>query len=188
MRTARTLTIVTVAAAVAASSVLAAGPSVPWTKKDMTTAIRAIGYPKPHPKKLACRGVGAIDSAGRFVSFRCIATYSNHRRRVFYTAGQGLPESGWICAGPHPSPCKLLRKGFIPTAEANLQASQAGVAENVAKGYLVNHNLFPYQVTRFCEQSSSGWSCPFTVNAQPVTVTVNLKAAKGGYVTTASSS
>jgi hypothetical protein len=41
------------AALTVTASAAAAGPTVPWSKKDMTTAIRAISYPKPHMRKLA---------------------------------------------------------------------------------------------------------------------------------------
>lgn len=175
-----------IAVAVFAGTAAAAGTPVAWTKKDMTTAIRAIGYPKPHAKKLACAGLGMRDTAGRYTSFRCVATYTHHRRRVFYTAGIG--EGGWLCAGKTAAGCKLLRRGFVTTAEVAVQSSLGGVADTAARGYLVDHDMFPYQVVHFCQQDGSAWSCPFTVNNQPVTVTISLAKAKGGYVVVGSTS
>jgi hypothetical protein len=87
----------------------AAGPVVSWTVKDMKAAVRALGYPKPHPTKLACRG-----HKGQFTSFRCVATYRHRAPRLLRAVA-----SRWA-AGCAPAEtltgCKLLRRGFVPTA------------------------------------------------------------------------
>lgn len=175
---------VTLAALILAATASAAGPPVAWTKKDMTAAVRAIGYPKPHMRKLACKGVGPADSAGGHTTFRCTATYRHHRRSRFYVGGRG--EGGWLCAAKRLAGCKLLRHGFVTSAQIVTLQSLGAAADLAARGYLTNRDE-TYQVVHFCEQtSSSAFACPFTVNDSSVTVTVSFKRAKGGYVISAS--
>ena len=174
----RVLIIVALIAFASVATAAAVGPTVRWTVKDMKTAIRAIGYPKPHPRRLTCRGLGADEGTGRFTAFRCVATY--RRRRVFYAQGQG--EGGWICAGSALATCKVLRKGFVTTATVSTQGL-AATADVAARGYLVDHDQFPYQVVHFCTQvGTTAWSCPFIVNNAPVSVSLSIRQAKGGYV------
>ena len=168
------------AAAVSASTATAAGPA--WTPKDMKTAIHALGYPKPHPKKLSCKGLGAA-SGGRFDSFRCVATYRLHHRRVFYTAGRG--EGGWLCAGKTAAACGLLKRGFVTSADVARLQSMGAAADLAARGYLMNRGE-TYTPVHFCQQAGGSWVCPFTVNGTPVTVTITFKGAKGGFVLTGS--
>jgi len=159
-----------------------AGASVPWTLKDMKTAVRGIGYPRAHAKKLSCRGQGSATTAGTFTSFRCVATYAHHRRRVFYIAGDG--EGGWLCAGKTATACGLLRHGFVTTSQVAADQSMGAAADLAARGYMQNH-YGSYQALHFCQAAgSSTWSCPFA----QATVTITFKAATGGYVTTGSSS
>lgn len=166
------------AAALLASTASASAPTVSWSVKDMKTAVRAIGYPKPHPKTLACKGQGTA-TANLYTSFRCTATYPRHVRKRFVTAGRG--EGGWLCAGKTMSACGLLRKGFITTATVTADGSLNAAADLAARGYLLNHGV-QYTVIHFCQQTgSSTWSCPF----QEATVTVTMKRATGGYVVSA---
>ena len=170
-----TLTLLAATLMFAASASAAAGPSVAWSKKDVTTAIRAIGYPKPHPVKLACAGIGTGSDA-YYDWFRCKATYRPHHVRRFVVGGEG--EGGWLCAGKTPVTCTLLRHGFV--------TSLAAAPDRAARGYLQDTGRFPYQVVHFCQQTTSTtYSCPFTVDAASVKVTVSFKQVKGGYVTTA---
>jgi hypothetical protein len=156
----------------------------PWAKSKMLTALRALGYPKPHPLKLTCKDPPQGRDVG-IASFACTATYKHHVRRRFVAAGQG--EGGWLCAGKTLAGCKLLRRGFVTTAAAAVYPSLSGAAQIAAEGYLADHDQFPYQVVHFCTQASaSSWSCPFLVNNAPVTVTISLKKAKGGYVVSGS--
>jgi hypothetical protein len=172
---------VVAAAAVFASSAAAAGMPVPSTVKDMKTAVRGVAYPKPHPKKLSCKGQGP-ESGSLFSAFRCVSTYKHHQRRVFFIQGQD--EGGWLCAGKTLAGCKLLRKGFVTTQEVNRLESLGAAADLAARGYLDNHGL-TYQPVHFCQQAGTVWACPFTVNNTQVTVTVSLKKARGGYVISA---
>lgn len=157
-----------------AASTSAAGPNVPWSTKDMKTAIRAIAYPKPHPKKLACKGSGATTS-GEFASFRCVATYRHHRHHRFSIEGQG--EGGWLCAGKTLATCQLLRRGFLTSQAVNIQGMGPSV-DLAARGYMAN-KYGAYQAKGFCKQTtSSTWTCQFV----EATVTLTVKAARGGYV------
>lgn len=169
----------------AASASAATTPTVAWSKKDIQAAARALSYPKPHPKKLSCRGRGD-GSGGRYVSFRCVATYRHHRQTRFLVGG--IAVGGWLCAGK--AGCKPLRRGFVTTAAADMAGSLGAAADLASRGYLASHNQIPYQPVHFCEQTgASVWACPFTIgDSERVTVTVRLKKAKGGYITSASTS
>ena len=168
-----TLTLLIAALAFAASAA-AAGPNVPWSTKDMKAAVHAIGYPKPHIKKLSCKGSGAT-SSGQFASFRCNATYPRHRHRVFFIEGQG--EGGWLCAGKTLAGCKVLRKGFVTMAAVNAEGLP-DAADLAARGYMTNR-YGGYQAQGFCKQKAAlSWSCPFV----EATVTLTLTSARGGYV------
>lgn len=165
-----------------AASASASGPTVAWTRTDMTTALRAIGYPKPHPKKLACKGIGPADATGAHTSYRCVATYKHHRHARFYAGGAA--EGGWLCAAKTLAGCKFLRKGFVTTGALTADGSMGAAADLAARGYMQAH-YGTYTVTHFCEQtSSSTFSCPFST----ATVTITFKQAKGGYITTAAQS
>jgi hypothetical protein len=151
----------------------------------MKTAVRGLGYPKPHAKKLSCRGQGAATSPGRFSSFRCIATYAHHRRRVFYVEGQGL--GGWICAGARLATCKVLRHGFVTTSQAAFDGGAAGSASLAARGFVEDRYSVAYTVvTHPCTQSgSSSWTCGYAVAAGDAEVTVSLKTVTTGFVVAA---
>lgn len=165
----------------AATAATAGSQPAYWSLKDMKTAIRALGYPKPHAKRLACTKFVAAGPGGQYSAFRCSATYRKHRRARFVTEGVG--EGGWICGGKAVAGCKLLRHGFVTSAAVTADGSIAAAADLAARGYLVDHDHFPYQVVHFCVQvGSTAWSCAFTVNNAPVSVSLSFKKAKGGYV------
>lgn len=156
----------------------AQGPVVVWSKKDMTTALRAIGYPRPHARKLTCSG---------HTSFRCVALYRHHRRRVFRTQGRG--EGGWICAGKRVATCKILRHGFVTTANASLGLE--GASEITSTGYLQDRYgvINTYRAGPCSQTDSTAWSCPYHwTGDSTLVVTVAFRHAQGGYVTTASQS
>jgi len=164
------------AALVLAGTAGAATPTTSWARKDIYSAVKAIGYPKPHPKKLGCHGIGVADSTGGHTAFRCTATYTHHRRRMFVIGGIG--EGGWLCAAKTLAGCKLLRKGFVTSAEVSADGSMGAAADLAARGYMVNH-YGSYQATGFCkQQGSSTWACGFTT----ATVTLTITRARGGYV------
>lgn len=168
----------------AVSSATAAGPNVPWTAKDMKTAIRAVGYPKPHPVKLACKGLGTQDSSGRFAAFRCTATYRHSIRRRFYIQGKG--EGGWLCAGKTLTTCKVLPRGFVPSSQFTYGVQ--GAAEVASTGYMQNtYGIGAPSRTGPCTQStSSAWTCGYwSTDTTKVDVTVTVKPAKGGYAVSA---
>lgn len=165
-------------AGTAAQAASASGTSSAWTTKDMTAAVRAVGYPKPHPVKLACKGVGPATGAA-YDSFRCTATYRHHIRKRFVIAGRG--EGGWLCTGTTISACKTLKHGFVTTGQVATLKSLGAAADLAARGYMTNR-FGGYQAVHFCEQTGeTTFSCPFVGE----TVTITMKAAKGGYVETA---
>jgi hypothetical protein len=140
----------------------------------MKSAVRALGYPKQHMKKLACTGSGVTDS-GLFSSFRCTATYTRHRHSRFFIQGQG--EGGWLCAGKTLAGCELLRRGFVTSGTVATQGLNASV-DLAARGYMSNR-YGSYQAKGFCTRTGSlTWSCPFV----SATVALTLKKATGGYV------
>lgn len=172
-------TLVLAAALVLTGAAAASTVNPPWTLKDIKTAVRAVGYPKPHPLRLGCKGLGAATTSGAYTSFRCTARYRHHVRRRFFVEGKG--EGGWLCAGKTLAGCKLLRRGFLTAATVGTQGLAASV-DIAARGYMMNH-YGSYQATGFCKQTASlSWSCPFV----EATVTLTLRKAKGGYVSVGS--
>jgi hypothetical protein len=164
----------------AATAATAATQPTSWSLKDMKTAIRALGYPKPRAKRLTCTKFSAAGPGGQYSAFRCSATYPKHRRARFVTEGVG--EGGWLCGGKTLAGCKLLRHGFVTTAAVSADGI-AAAADLAARGYLFDHDQFPYQVVHFCVQvGSTAWSCAFTVNNAPLSVSLSFKKARGGYV------
>lgn len=160
---------------------LAATPSVAWSKKDIQTAMRGLGYPKPHPKKLTCK-----TASGE--AFRCVATYRHNRHRRFVTGGVAL--GGWLCAGKSVSSCNTLRHGFVATDQLGSTGELEGAAEFAARGYMdVRYGIaFPNRAGP-CTGSGASWTCSYYLSdTETVAVTVALKKVKGGYVTSASTS
>jgi hypothetical protein len=137
---------------------------------SMATAARALRYPRPGALKLTCHGLS---------SFKCVATYPRHRKRVFYAKWQG--GGGWVCAGAKIATCKVLRHGFITTSQA---ANTSQAAELAVFGYIAN--TYPNaQKTSACGYTAMSASCGYQLPSGPATVTVTLKQVKAGYITTA---
>lgn len=156
------------------TGVAAGATQATWTARNMATAAKALGYPKPHARRVTCRGK---------TTFRCVATY--RRRRVFYAAWMGY-SSGWLCAGKTRSSCVMQRRGFIPTAAAS---SLSRAAELAARGYMAfkYDTPDPYVYAPCTKAGFTAYQCGYKwTNNQVITVTVSFKQAKGGYTMTAS--
>jgi hypothetical protein len=177
-----------IAAVLIFAATAAAGVNPVASKKYMTAAIRALGYPKPHPKTLACKGLGqGVD--GSYSTFRCTATYRGSRRR-FVT--QTKQVGGWLCAGKTLAGCKLLKRGFVAMPHTTDSNVFAGTASMAARGWMGNHYPIPLpNPNRQCpEAGGSGmkWtSCWYVSDTSYAAVTITLKGAKGGYLISATS-
>jgi hypothetical protein len=183
----RRLSIVIVLAAAFAASAAASGPPGVWSTRDMTTAIRGLGYPTSHPIKLSCKGLGAATN-GRYASFLCKATYRHSIRRRFVAAGHGV--GGWVCAEkPGAGYCVLLPHGFVVMAHTNAANALEARAKLAASGYVENrYGIADASPSGPCVQRApdgTKWTCPYMSNRGKVMeVTISLKAARGGYITT----
>jgi hypothetical protein len=188
MKRAKLIAVLAVTSAVVPIAVASTGPTVPWTRGNMIAAVRALGYPRGLARKLACTGMGAADTSGRYASFRCKATYTHHRSRRFQIAGRG--EGGWLCAGKTIAGCKLLRRGFVSKGMVTAEGFDAA-ANSAARGWVTN-KYGTYQVTRYCTAStstaSSSYTCDFHVSSGNITVALTFIVAKRGYLLTASAS
>jgi hypothetical protein len=171
--------VIGVAALVFAATASAATPTGGWTKPDMKTAIRGLGYPKPHPKKLGCRAAGST-------AFRCVATYRRHRHRRFVIGGTGV----WLCAGKTLDGCGWLRHGFVTNTqlEQHYAGHLATAALFAARGYMA----IKYGITYTTSAPGGGQTGPmtwtysyYTSDTTTVLITITLKQARGGYVVSA---
>ena len=178
----QTLCLAAIAGLAFAASASAATSSVGWTTQDMKTAVRGLGYPKPHPKKLACKTLG-IDA------FRCVATYRHHRHTRFTVTGKGA----WLCATKTAASCGWLRRGFVTTRQIDQRygGTLAGAAQFAAKAYM----SIKYGINYLTTAPGGGQTGPttwtfsyYTSNTSTVLVTIAAKQAKGGYVITGSAS
>lgn len=158
-----------------AASASGAASDVSWTLRDMKTAIRGIGYPKPRPKTLTCQKAAVT-------AFRCSATYKHHQRSRFYIQGTSL--GGWLCAGKTVAGCKLLKHGFATNGQVSFYGSTAGVAELAARGVMqTRYGASSVVVVSPCASTGAlSWSCSYGIAAGTVVVTILLKRAPGGYV------
>lgn len=177
------LTLVLLAASLFfAATATAAGPSVGWSKKDITTAMRGLGYPRPHPKKLTCSSITGSEA------YKCVATYAHHRRRRFVTGG--VAQGGWLCAGKTLAACNTLRHGFVATDQLSGSTADAvhGAAVIASRGYMkIRYQMPSPNQSAPCTGSGATWTCSYYVtDTSTVAVTITLKTAKGGYVTAAS--
>lgn len=157
-------------AALILASTAAAGSS-----RDMVSAMKALHYPKAGAVKLGCRTAGA--------GFRCKAAYRHHRVRRFYAEWRSI--GGFICAGTRPATCKILRHGFLPTAQTDNSPDAALLA---SRGYMtIKYNdPQPYSPKKPCVPSTapSSWSFCYALDTSDVNVTVTVKHVKTGYITT----
>ncbi len=153
----------------------------------MTTAIRGLGYPMAHALKLSCKGLRPSTN-GRYNYFLCKMTYRHGIRRRFVTAGQGA--GGWICAEkPGAGYCALLRHGFIVMAHTRAANVLEARAELAANGYVGNrYGIADASPSSPCVQKASDgtkWTCEYQGHhGNVMEVTISLKAARGGYITT----
>jgi hypothetical protein len=183
----RLIAALAVAMVVTQVAVASTGPPSPWTRANTVAAVKALGYPKPNARKLACTGIGTADTSGRYFSFRCKATYARHRVRRFQIEGRG--EGGWLCAGQTIAGCKLLKRGFVSKAAVATEGFDAA-GQLAADGWVSNH-YGVYQVTHACTPDTtlnSSYTCGFHVSSGDITVALDMKVVKPGYVLTASTS
>lgn len=183
----RTAIVAAVGALVFAGSAVASPANPSWTLTDMKAAVRAVGYPKPHPVKLGCKGLGAATSAG-YTLFRCTARYRHQVRRRFFIEGQG--EGGWLCAGKTLDGCTLLRRGFVTNAQVTHDGSVAFAAQLASRGYMANVYQAP--------QPYVGHGCPMKTapiysfcyagdNNTTIAVNITMRKVKTGYTFTGDS-
>lgn len=149
------------------SSASAAGA---WTTKNMAMAARAIGYPKPHAKTLTCKS-----------GFKCVATYTRHRRRVFY--GSALPftaGAAWTCFSTR-SGCKPGWRGFA--VGAHTPEMQGSVALLASRSYMtIKYNdPQPFSAGQCSHPAPPAFTYCYKLDTGSVAVTATVKAAPGGY-------
>jgi hypothetical protein len=168
---------------VASSS--SAGTPVRWTQKNMLSALRAIGYPKPHPKKLTCKArivPAPTNLSVKIQVFFCTATYRHGHRLKAVVAGDG--EGGWICAGKTLGFCRVLSHGFVTTSQVGPSHDLQAAAARAGLGYMdVRHNTPNAGVVDPCATTAAmTYSCVYSGPQSNITVTLVFKKAKGGYL------
>lgn len=168
--------VVLLAALILVGTVAAAAGQAEWTPKDARAAVRALAYPKQHPRTVGCRGLGPTVAGGVYGSFRCRTTYRHSRRRTFYLVDD---KTGWVCAGAHISGCHILPRGFVSTAEVARLGGFAESATQTSGAYVLAHYNME-AVGDGCTQTGPRvWSCKFSSPA--VTVTLTYKKVKDGW-------
>ena len=183
--------VLSAATALMVAAVAIARPTFPWHPKDMEIAIRALGYPRPHPRTLSCKGQGH-NTYGRYASWKCHATYAHGKPRTFVMGGEAA--GGWLCGGKTLRSCRLLQHGFITNSWAQEEQQFGGfasVASLVSFTYLQSHDGIddPVGTDTPCPQSgTAAWSCSYNTPSGEITVTISFKKAKGGWITTGSAS
>jgi hypothetical protein len=157
---------------------------IAYPPSAMKTMLRNVHYPRAHLRRLSCTGLGA-SSNGRYGSFRCVARWRPHGRKVFYAAGAGV--GGWLCAGTSVAGCKVLELGYA--ARARPDATPYGVAKVAAQGYLQNHFHrldAPSPTIRPCRQTATNvWTCDYQLTgppAKPVAISITLTPMTGGWL------
>jgi hypothetical protein len=154
----------------------------------MTTAIRGLGYPMAHPLRLNCKGLDAATN-GRYTAFTCTEDYRYGIRRRFLMASHGV--GGWLCAEKLKAAgycVPLEHHGFVVMAHTNAAKALEARAELAANGYVGNrYGIADASPSSPCVQKASDatkWTCEYQKNSKVMEVTISLKAAKGGYITT----
>ncbi len=163
---------------------------VAYTPRAMTTMLKAVRYPRATLRKLSCTGLGS-NSNGRYISFRCVARWQPHGRKVFYTAGAG--DGGWLCVGTSVAGCKVLEQGYAPKSGA--QSTPYDVARRAAEGYLQNHfhrlGAAPAKIRPCSQTATNTWVCDYQLSgppAPPVGIRITLTPVAGGWVLTGAAS
>lgn len=170
----------------AASAGIAAASGVNstrWTPREMQAGARALAYPKAHPKKIACKGLGTAAPGNLYSSFKCKAVYRHNARRTF-TMAAGT-EGGWICAGRHVQGCKMLTHGFVGAGQVTRWGGLGAAAGYSAAGYVRQHyGGVPPQSSSPCAPigGATTYSCSYTTPA--ATVTIAYKQVRGGWTVT----
>lgn len=161
---------VAIVAALAITGSAAAATQTGWTTRDARNAARALAYPKPHAKKITCRGATV---------FRCNAVYRHARRR--FVLGPGT-EGGWTCAGRTLHTCHVLTKGFLASRQVTAMGGLTAAAGYSATGYIQEHykNVVPEQAGGCNPFGSSAYTCAYSTPA--VTVTITYKHVTGGWL------
>lgn len=163
---------------------------VSYTPSAMKAMLKAVHYPRARERKLSCTGLGP-SSNGRYGSFRCVAHWRPHGRKVFYAAGAGV--GGWLCAGTSVAGCKVLELGYA--AKTGPAATPYDVAKLAAQGYLQNHFHridAPSPMIRPCRQTAANaWACDYQLSGPPapsVAIRITLTPVAGGWVLTGAAS
>lgn len=160
------------AALILAGTAAAAQPA--WTPRDAVAAARALAYPRPHAKKITCKGSGA---------FHCKAVFKHHRHKKFVlTTGT---EGGWTCAGHTLHTCHVLTKGFLSTAQVAGMGGLESAAGYSAAGYVQEHYKTQPESAGSCSPVwSTSFQCPFSTPT--ATITISYRQVKDGWVVTGS--
>ena len=157
----------------------------------MQTALRAIGYPKPHPKKLTCKGrivPAPTNLSVKIQVFICKATYRHGHHSKFMAAGDGV--GGWICAGRDLRTlyCRVLKQGFVTTRQVGPSKDLQPSAARAGLGYMDvrGHNTPNAVVVDPCTATATmAYTCVYkSAQGSNITVTISFKTAKGGYLVT----
>jgi hypothetical protein len=142
---------------------------VAYSKIYMRTALQALGYPRAHLSQLTCAGLGhainqgpahGLENGRAYRSFRCVAQWQHHGRKVFYAAGSGY--GGWLCVGSSVAGCSVLRRGYASGADP-------------ATGYVQNHfGLRKPKAGSGCPARPSGYVAAecFQIKAPPARPTL----------------
>lgn len=150
------------------------------TGKTMASTVKALHYPKPGAKTVACRNSGA--------GYKCKAVYRHHRRRVFYA--EWANSGGWVCAGKTLIGCKVLRHGFVSKATEARYAQYGGLSAYAgisSTGYLENkYQATPNAVSPCAADGNLSWSCAYSVTSGDVTVKISYRPVKTGWLITGS--
>ena len=159
---------------------------VAYTPSAMKTMLKAVRYPRAPLRNLSCTGLGS-GSNGRYMSFRCVARWRPHGRKVFYAAGAGV--GGWVCVGKSVAGCKVLEQGFAPKIGA--QSTPYDAAKLAAQGYLQNHfHRLDAASARIrpCNQTATNvWVCDYQISGPPeppVAIRITVTPVAGGWVLT----
>lgn len=153
---------------------------VAYSPSAMKTMLKAVHYPRTHLRRLSCTGFGS-SSNGRYGSFRCVARWRPHGRKVFYAAGSGY--GGWLCVGASVAGCKVLKHGYAGMSGA--QSTPYDVARLAAQGYLQNHfhRLAAPPAIPPCSQTATNvWTCKYQSPTAPAAIIITLTPVGGGWL------
>lgn len=174
MRMRRIVALTALLLALVSVGIASAVTSLPWTPSAIKALIRSAGYPKPHPKKLACKR-----TPGGY--YKCTATYRRAKKQMFYVVDKGA----WLCVGHRKAAsCQLLGGvGFIPRSEAADMPHLEASIRFASEAYIQIRFHVQYPTTYGgCTYSATPLNESCTYAKPDVTVTITAKPAKGGYL------